>query len=171
MTCDPADLTPSRPVLLFAAPLAVTLNDSVGFGADQFTSRLADRLGSRPAIEMDRAKAAVVIKDAILASSLELALLAAGVTPVLHEATVSLDDPQLVAVATLIVGPCELAARPVALVRALRARQWDGLVILITGEGDRLRTALQGAVRVTVLEMPFGAAELVAAIHAAWPEL
>jgi hypothetical protein len=115
---------------------------------------------------MDQAKAVVVVEDRVLASSLELALLAAGIAPILHDPVQGLDELPLFNATTLIVGPSVLPSMPPAFVRGLRARPWDGLVILITDDGQPLLAAFESVHRVTVLEMPFVGADLIAAIRA-----
>jgi hypothetical protein len=116
---------------------------------------------------MDEVKAIVLVEDTVLASSLELALLAVGIVPILHDPALGLEDLPLHGATTLIVGPCVLPPRPMAFVKALRARPWDGLVILITGEAQELRANFEGAHRVAVLEMPFVGADLIAVIRGA----
>jgi hypothetical protein len=118
---------------------------------------------------MGEAKAIIVVQDAVLASSLELALLAAGLAPVVCEPP---EDPArlpLETAAVLILGPCRRADELVAFVSAARAGGWRGLVVLIAGDGGKLRAAFRGAERVAVLEMPFVAADLLAAIRVGRP--
>jgi len=120
---------------------------------------------------MVRSNAIVVVRDAELAQSLELALLAAGLTASVQEPSVKLDDLPLDLAATLIVDQQLMAPTPPAFLAAMRARPWLGLVILITSDRDALDPALLGARRVTVLEMPFQGADLIAAIRDVWPDL
>jgi FixJ family two-component response regulator len=119
---------------------------------------------------MLQASAIVVVRDPVLASALELALLAAGLTAIIREPTGELDDLPLDEAMTLIIDQQLMAPTPLAFLAALRRRPWLGLVILITGDRDALSPALLGAHRVTVLEMPFQGADLIAAVRAAWPE-
>src|ERR1700712_849496 len=98
---------------------------------------------------MDQVNAIVVVRDAILASSLELALQAGGVTPVLYDPAQALDDLPLEGARTLIFGPHVLNGHARRFLEQLRARPWDGLVILITGDGESLRGALATDDRLT----------------------
>jgi FixJ family two-component response regulator len=118
---------------------------------------------------MHQAAAIVVVRDAVLAQALELALLAAGLTASVQEPSVTLDDLPLGQAATLIVDQQLMTPSPLAFLAALRARPWLGLVILITGDRAALDPVLLSAHRVTVLEMPFQGADLIAAVRAAWP--
>ena len=111
----------------------------------------------------------MAVRDPALAASLELALLAAGLTPRLHDPAAGLEDLPLDGAGTLIVGPHLLDDRVRTFVEALRAQPWDGLVILITGDAEKLRGMVGADPMVAVLEMPFGGAELIAVIRAAWP--
>jgi hypothetical protein len=120
---------------------------------------------------MVRSKAIVVVRDAVLAQALDLAMLAAGLTAAVLEPSLKPDDWPLADAATLIIDQRLMAPTPSAFVAALRVRPWLGLVILITGDRDALDPALLGARRVTVLEMPFQGADLIAAIRAEWPDL
>ncbi|HEY1928544.1 MAG TPA: hypothetical protein VGG92_13840 [Caulobacteraceae bacterium] len=113
---------------------------------------------------MEESKAIVVVQDPVLASSLELALLAAGVTPVLCDANQEVDSLPLSDATILIVGPKALAAGATDFVDTVRTCGWVGLIILITGDCRKLRGVFKGAYRVAVLEMPFVAADLIAAI-------
>jgi FixJ family two-component response regulator len=118
---------------------------------------------------MLQAGAIVVVRDAVLAQALELALLAAGLTASVQAPTGELDDLPLDEAMTLIIDQQLMAPTPLAFVAVLRGRPWLGLVIVITGDRDALDPALLGAHRVTVLEMPFQGADLIAAVRAAWP--
>jgi hypothetical protein len=111
------------------------------------------------------ARAVVAVCEPVLASSLELALLASGFTAILHDPAQGLDTLPLDGAAVLILGPHVLKSKPSIFVNRLRARPWGGLVILITGDGEALRQAFKGAPRVAVLEMPFVGADLIAAIR------
>jgi FixJ family two-component response regulator len=116
-----------------------------------------------------QASAIVVVADAALASSLEMALQAAGLTAIIHDPAQGLAALPLDIALTLIVDHRVVKPGPAAFVAALRARPWAGLVILMTGDGDTMRAALGAARRTAVLEMPFVGADLIAAIRAAWP--
>ena len=70
---------------------------------------------------------------------------------------------------TLIVDHQVLKPDPAAFVSGLRALPWDGLIVLVTGEGETLRTVFARSHRIAVLEMPFIGADLIAAIRAVWP--
>ena len=111
------------------------------------------------------ARAVVAVCEQVLASSLELALLASGFSAILYDPEQGLDGLPLEGAAVLILGPHVLKSDPSAFIAGLRARPWGGLVILITGDGETLRQALAQTERVAVLEMPFGGADLIAAIR------
>jgi hypothetical protein len=123
-----------------------------------------------PSGSKQEAGVVVVVRNPVLASSLELALLAEGLTPTLHDPDQGLDDLPLDAAMTLVVDGQILAPDPAAFVAGLRARPWDGLVVLITGDGEMLRTVFARSQRIAVLEMPFVGADLIAAIRAVWPD-
>jgi hypothetical protein len=106
----------------------------------------------------------------VLAASLELALLAGGLNAFLHDPAQGLDGLPLEIAMMLIVDGAILAPDPAAFVAGLRARPWDGLVMLITGDGETLRTVFARSQRIAVLEMPFVGADLIAAIRAVWPD-
>jgi DNA-binding response OmpR family regulator len=122
-----------------------------------------------PAGSTPTASAIVVVRDPDLAASLELALLAGGLNAVLFDVAQDLERLPLDIAMTLIVEAQLLKPDPAAFVAGLRARPWDGLIILMTGDGEGLRTALVRSHRVTVLEMPFVGKDLIAAIRAVWP--
>ncbi len=103
--------------------------------------------------------------EPVLASSLELSLLASGFRAILHGPARGLDGLPLDGAAVLILGPRALKSNPLIFVDGLRARSWRGLVILITDDGETLRRVFGRADRVTVLEMPFVGADLIAAIR------
>ncbi|HEY3949315.1 hypothetical protein [Phenylobacterium sp.] len=113
---------------------------------------------------MKKDKAIVVLADAAIASSLEIALLAAGLAPTLFEPEESLDRLPVDAAAVLIVDPAARAQEPLALVEELRSRDWPGLTVLITGDRRSLLGVIGHASRIAILEMPFVAADLIAAI-------
>jgi hypothetical protein len=123
-----------------------------------------------PAATKPQASAIVVVRDQVLAGSLELALLAGGLNAFLYDSAQGLDRLPLDIAMTLIVDEQILAPDPGAFVAGLRARPWDGLVVLITGDGEALRTVLARSRRIAVLEMPFVGADLIAAIRAVWPD-
>jgi DNA-binding response OmpR family regulator len=116
------------------------------------------------------AVAIIVARDAALASSLELTLLAAGLPVTLHDPAQGLESLALDGATILIVEQHVLKPDAPAFIAALRARLWSGLVILITGDEATLRDVFAAAHRVTVLEMPFQGADLIAAIRAEWPD-
>jgi hypothetical protein len=111
--------------------------------------------------------AAVVVRDPVLASSLELALLAARLSVIVHDPAQGLDNLPLDRATTLIVEHSLLKPDPATFIATLRARSWLGLVILMTGDEEAFR--FEKADRVTILEMPFQAAALIAAVQAEWP--
>jgi hypothetical protein len=113
----------------------------------------------------EEARAVVAVREPVLASSLELALLASGFAAILHDPARGLDDLPLEGAAVLILGPHVLKSDPLIFIDGLRARPWLGLVILITGDGETLRGIFERAERVAVLEMPFVGADLIAAIR------
>jgi hypothetical protein len=117
-----------------------------------------------------QASAIVVVRDQVLAESLELALLAGGMNAFLYDPAQGLERLPLEIAMTLIVDGQVLAPDPAAFVTGLRARPWDGLVVLVTGDGETLRTVFARSQRIAVLEMPFVGADLIAAIRAAWPD-
>jgi len=123
-----------------------------------------------PAASTHQASAIVVVRDPVLASSLELALLAGGMNALLYDPAQGLDGLPLEIAMTLIVDGQVLKPDPAAFVAGLRARPWDGLVILVTGDGEALQTIFSRSHRIAVLEMPFGGADLIAAIRAVWPD-
>jgi hypothetical protein len=110
------------------------------------------------------ARAVVAVCEPVLASSLELALLAGGFSAILHDPAQGLEDLPLEGVAVLILDPRVLKSNPL-IIDGLRARPWRGLAILITGDGEPLRRAFERVERVAVLEMPFVGADLIAAIR------
>ncbi|MDB5427432.1 MAG: hypothetical protein JWR47_3614 [Phenylobacterium sp.] len=122
-----------------------------------------------PAATPHQASAVVVARDPALAAALELALQAAGLNAIVHDPAKGLDDLPLDGAAALIVDHQLLKPGPTAFVARLRARPWDGLVILMTDDGVRLRAAFERALGIAILEMPFVGAEMIAAIRAAWP--
>jgi len=115
---------------------------------------------------MTDAGAIVVVRDAALASSLELALLSAGFEPILFGPEPGLECLPLQRAASLIIDQPLLGSRTAVFVAALRARAWRGRVILLTDDSETLRRGLASADRVTLLEMPFQAATLIAALLA-----
>jgi hypothetical protein len=116
------------------------------------------------------AVAIIVARDAALASSLELTLLAAGLPVALHDPAEGLENLALEGATILIVEQHVLKPDAPSFIAALRTRLWSGLVILITGDATPLRGLFEAAYRVTVLEMPFQGADLIAAIRAEWPD-
>jgi FixJ family two-component response regulator len=119
---------------------------------------------------MLEAVAIIVARDAALASSLELTLLAAGLPVALHDPAQGLESLALDRASILIVEEQVLKPDAPSFIAALRTRLWSGLVILITGDATLLRGVFEAAYRVTVLEMPFQGADLIAAIRAEWPD-
>jgi len=115
------------------------------------------------------ASAIVVVRDDALAASLELALIAGGLNAFLYDPAQGLDRLPLDIAMTLIVDQQILAPDPAAFVARLRARPWDGLIVLIAGDGEALQTVFARSRRIAVLEMPFVGADLIAAIRAVWP--
>jgi hypothetical protein len=111
--------------------------------------------------------AVVVVRDPVLASSLELALLAAGLSVIVHDPAPGLDNLPLDRARAMIVEHSLLKPDPATFIATLRARSWLGLVILMTGDEEAFR--FEKADRVTILEMPFQAAALIAAVQAEWP--
>ena len=122
-----------------------------------------------PAASTPKASAIVVVRDPVLAASLELALLAGGLNVFLYDSAQGLDRLPLDIAMTLIVDEQILKPDLTAFVAGVRARPWEGLIILMTGEGDALRTAFERSHRIAILEMPFVGADLIAAIRAVWP--
>jgi hypothetical protein len=116
-----------------------------------------------------RASAIVVVRDPVLAASLELALLAGGMNAFLHDPAQGLDGLPLEIALTLIVDEQVLRPDTTLFVAGLRARPWEGLVILVTGDGETLRLVFERSENTVVLEMPFVGADLIAAIRAVWP--
>ena len=122
-----------------------------------------------PTASTPQASAIVVVKDAALASSLEMALQAGGFQAIVHDPGRGLANLPLDAAMTLIVEDRVLIPNPAVFVERLRSRPWLGLVVLVAGDASALPAGLVGADRVTILEMPFLGADLIAAIHAVWP--
>jgi hypothetical protein len=116
------------------------------------------------------AAAIIVARDAALAASLELTLLAAGLPVVLHDPAQGLESLPLEGATILIVEQQMLRPDAASFIAALRTRFWGGLVILITGDATPLRGLFEAAYRVTVLEMPFQGADLIAAVRADWSD-
>ena len=114
---------------------------------------------------MQTAKAIVVVEDAAIASALEIALLAAGLTAVSRTPGAGMDSLPLGDATILIVDLAGIGLEPLALIERLRSRDWPGLAILITDDRRALRGAFADTPRVAVLEMPFVAADLIAAIR------
>jgi len=110
-----------------------------------------------------------VVRDAVLAASLELALLASGMNAFLFDAKQGLDRLPLNIAMTLIIDDSLAAPDPATFAAGLRAKAWDGLIVLITDDGELLREAVRRSERVAVLEMPFVGADLIGAIQAVWP--
>lgn len=123
-----------------------------------------------PAATNPQASAIVVVRDQVLAASLELALLASGLNAFLYDPEQGLDRLPLDIAMTLIVDAQILAPDPAVFVASLRARPWDGLVILMTGDGEPLQTVFARSRRIAILEMPFVGADLIAAIRIVWPD-
>ncbi len=111
------------------------------------------------------ARAVVAVCEPVLASSLELALLASGFSAILHDPMQGLEGLPLEGATVLILGPRVLKAEPLIFIDGLRARPWRGLVILITGDGETLRRVCEGTGGVAILEMPFVGADLIAVIR------
>lgn len=123
-----------------------------------------------PETSTSSASAIVVVRDQVLAASLELALLAGGLNAFLYDPEQGLERLPLDIAMTLIVDDKILAPDPAAFVAGLRARPWDGLIVLMTGDGEALQTAFARSRRVAVLEMPFVGADLIAVIRTIWPD-
>jgi hypothetical protein len=123
-----------------------------------------------PEAPTSKASAIVVVRDQVLAASLELALLAGGLNAFLFDPAQGLERLPLDIAMTLIVDGEILAPDPAAFVAGLRARPWDGLIVLMTGDGEALRAVFARSQRIAVLEMPFGGADLIAVIRAVWPD-
>lgn len=122
-----------------------------------------------PAASTPQASAIVVVRDQVLAASLELALLAGGLNAFLYDPAQGLGRLPLEIAMTLIVDEQILKPDLTAFVAGMRARPWDGLLILMTGEGAALQAAFARSHRIAILEMPFVGADLIAAIRAVWP--
>jgi len=122
-----------------------------------------------PAASPPQASAIVVVRDEVLAASLELALLAGGTNAFLYDPAQGLDGLPLEIAMTLIVDEQVLAPDPGTFAAGLRARPWDGLIVLVTGDGETLRTVFARSQRIAILGMPFVGADLIAAIRTAWP--
>lgn len=108
--------------------------------------------------------AVVVVRDPVVASSLELALLVAGLGAIVHDPAQGFDNLPLDRATTLVVEHSLLKPDPATFIAALRARSWLGLVILMTGDEEAFR--FEKSAKVAVLEMPFQAAALIAAVKA-----
>jgi len=122
-----------------------------------------------PAKLKPEASAIVVVRDQDLASSLELALIAGGYNAFIFDPIQGLERLPIDIAMTLIVEDKVLRPDPAAFVSSLRARPWDGLVVLVTGEPRALGPLFNRSDRIAVLEMPFVGADLLAAIRAVWP--
>ncbi|THD56543.1 hypothetical protein [Phenylobacterium sp.] len=123
-----------------------------------------------PAASKPQASAIVVVRDQVLAGSLELALIAGGLNAFLFDPAQGLERLPLDIAMTLIVDAQLLTPDPAVFVAGLRERPWDGLIVLITGDGEALRTVFARSQRIAVLEMPFVGADLIAAIRSVWPD-
>jgi hypothetical protein len=119
---------------------------------------------------MNAANAIVAVRDPALAASLELALEAGAIAAILWNPEYGLEDLPLGDASTLIVEHSVLTPDPATFIAGLRQQPWFGLVILMTGDGEALSPRVGEARRVTILEMPFQAAALIAAIRAQWPD-
>ena len=117
-----------------------------------------------------QANAIVVVRDAELAVSLELALLAGGFNAFVYDPNQGIERLPFEIAMTLIVDAQILMPDPAAFVVGLRARPWKGLVVLVTGDGETLRTVFGRSDRIAVLEMPFVGADLLTAIRRVWPD-
>jgi hypothetical protein len=122
-----------------------------------------------PAAPSPTASAIVVVRDQVLAASLELALLAAGLNAFLYDPSQGLGRLPLDIAMTLIVDAEILKPDPAVFVAGVRNRPWDGLIVLMTGDAEALQAAFARSQRIAVLEMPFVGADLIAAIRAVWP--
>ena len=122
-----------------------------------------------PAKLKPESSAIVVVRDLDLAGSLELALTAGGFNAFIFDPAQGLDRLPIDIAMTLIVEDEILKPDPAAFVASLRARPWNGLVILVTGRAWMLGPLLERSDRIAVLEMPFIGADLLAAIRAVWP--
>lgn len=122
-----------------------------------------------PEVSTPEASAIVVVRDPVLAASLELALLAGGLNAFLFDPSQGLERLPLDIAMTLIVDQQILTPDPAAFVAGLRARPWNGLIVLMTGDGEALRTVFARSQRIAVLEMPFVGADLIRAIRTVWP--
>ena len=123
-----------------------------------------------PPTPTPQGSAIVVVRDQVLAASLELALLAGGMNAFLYDPSQGLDGLPLEIAMTLIIDGQILTPDPAAFVAGLRARPWNGLIVLVTGDGETLRTVFARSQRIAVLEMPFVGADLIAAIRTVWPD-
>jgi FixJ family two-component response regulator len=122
-----------------------------------------------PVASKPQAGAIVVVHDKVLAASLELALIAGGLNAIIFDPTQGLEQLPLDVAMTLIVDAQLLERDPAVFVSSLRARPWEGLVVLMTGDGKRLQAAFARSQRIAVLEMPFVGADLIAAVRTVWP--
>jgi hypothetical protein len=111
------------------------------------------------------ARAVVAVREPVLASSLELTLVAGGFSAIVHDPAQGLDGLPIEGAAVLILDPQVLESNASIFIDELRARPWRGLAILITGDGETLRRVFERAEQVAVLEMPFVGADLIAAIR------
>ncbi len=118
---------------------------------------------------MPTESAIVVVKNAVLGASLESALQAAGLKVTLHDAATDPETLPLDIAMTLIIDEQVLKPNPAAFVEAVRARPWDGLFVIMTGEAHALRSIFERSRRLAILELPFVGADLIAAIRAVWP--
>jgi hypothetical protein len=141
------------------------------YGVARFRIPLEGREGAGvPVASKPQASAIVVARDQVLAASLELALIAGGLNAVLFDPAQGLERLPLDGAMTLIVDAQVLEPGPGVFVAGLRTRPWDGLVVLMTGDGERLQAAFARSQRIAVLEMPFVGADLIAAIRTVWPD-
>ena len=118
--------------------------------------------------DIQGAAVVVVVRDPDLAGSLELALFADGFTGIIHDPADGLDDLPVHCAAALVIDQGLVAPDPTAFIASLRSRPWDGLIILVASDGEALR-GLARAPGVVILQMPFVASDLTAAIRAVRP--
>jgi len=122
-----------------------------------------------PAASIPEASAIVVVRDPVLAASLELALVAGGLNAFLFDAGQGLDRLPMSIAMTLIIDDRLAKPDPATFAAGLRARPWDGLIVLITDDSEVMEEAFRRSERIAVLEMPFISADLIAVIRAVWP--
>ena len=109
--------------------------------------------------------AVLVIADPILSPSLEAALLAGGFAIRTHPSPAEPGALPVSGVAAIVADARLLQPDAVTFSAALRATDWDGAILLITGDNTQLQPHASAIERLSILEMPFGSGALISALR------